>query len=85
VRLQSRYGGIFRPGSLGSGKISTRSAARILHLWAVSAPTDERGWIKAMLPLWIADAIDDGYTSEDDVYKSIHECLDYFAGVRNSK
>jgi hypothetical protein len=37
-----------------------------------------------MVPIWVADEVEHGYTSEHDVVESINRSLAHFAAVRRA-
>ena len=68
-----------------SGDVSLKTAALMLERWAASANVDQDDWTKAMLPIWVADEVEYGYTSKQDVVESISKCLAHFAAVRRAR
>ena len=67
-----------------SGDFPPQTAARMLERWAASAKVTQEDWTAAMVPLWVADEVEYGYTSEQDVVAAVNECLAHFAAVRRA-
>ena len=67
-----------------TGGIPAQTAARMLRHWAASAKVNQDDWSAAMMPTWIADEIDCGHASEQDVIASVDTCLAHFAAVRRA-
>ncbi|MDQ3441600.1 MAG: hypothetical protein M3478_14755, partial [Planctomycetota bacterium] len=49
-----------------SGGIPPNAGARMLEKWAASAKVNQDDWTAAMIPLWVADEVEHGYTSDED-------------------
>jgi hypothetical protein len=67
-----------------SGDVPPQAAALMLQRWAASANVNQDDWTQAMVPIWVADEVEYGHTSEQDVVESISKCLAHFAAVRRA-
>ena len=81
--LVSAYAAIQRFGKEfeANGKFTSKEAAHMLVIWAASAKVGQDHWVRAMMPSWIADDLASGYTTDQQVVESIHDCIAHFAAI----
>ncbi len=67
------------------GNLPAPAAASMLQVWASHSRLSIDDLTEAMTPVWIAQELEFGYTSEQGVLTAINSCLAHFAVARREK
>jgi hypothetical protein len=67
-----------------SESIPAQTAAQMLRRWAASACVNQDDRTQAMIPTWMADEVEYGYTSDQDVIEALNDSLAHFASKRGA-